>query len=43
MKQRYDIKLKYSPNKKITTKNRKKNILWFNPPYSKNAVMKVGQ
>ena len=26
-----------------TTKNRKRNIIWFNPPYSANVVTKVGK
>ena len=39
----YDVKLKYNPNKKTKQKeNRKRNIIWFNPPYSKNVVTKVG-
>ena len=33
----YNVKLKYNPNKKT-----KRNIIWFNPPYSKNVVTKVG-
>ena len=39
---RYDVKLKYNPNKKTKQKNRKRNIIWYNPPYSKNVVTKVG-
>ena len=38
----YDVELKYNPNKKTKQKNRKWNIIWFNPPYSKNLVTKVG-
>ena len=43
----YDVKLKYNPNKKIKQKqkkqkNRKRNIIWSNPPYIKNVVTKVG-
>ena len=39
----YDVKLKYNPNKKTKQKkNRKRNIVWFNLPYSKNVVTKVG-
>ena len=38
----YDVKLKYNTNKKTKQKNRKRNIIWFNPPYSKNVVTKVG-
>ena len=36
----YDVKLKYNPNKKTKQKHRKRNIIWFNPPYSKNVVTK---
>ena len=25
------------------TKNRKRNIIWFNPPYSKNVSTKIGK
>ena len=39
---RFDDKLKYNPNKKTKQKNKKRNIIWFNPPYSKNVVTKVG-
>ena len=41
----YDVKLKRNPNKETKQnkkKNRKRNIIWFNPPYSKNVVTKVG-
>ena len=38
----YDVKIKYNPNKKTKQKNRKRNIIRFNPPYSKNVVTKVG-
>ena len=38
----YDVKLNYSPNKKTKQKNRKRNIIWFNPPCSKNVATKVG-
>ena len=27
----------------ITNKNRKRNMIWFNPPYSANVVTKVGK
>ena len=41
-----DVILKYNPNKKTKqkkqNKNRKRNIIWFNPPYSKNVLAKVG-
>ena len=39
----YDLKLKYNLNKKTKQKSRKTNILWFNLPYRKNVVTKVGQ
>ena len=38
----YDVKLKYNPNKKKKTKNkknRKRNIIWFNPTYTENVVI----
>ena len=38
----YNVKLKYNPNKKIKQKRGKRNTIWFNPPYSKNVVTKVG-
>ena len=38
----YDVQLKYNPNKKTKQKNRKRNIIWLNPPYSKNVLTKVG-
>ena len=39
----YHVKLKYNPNKKTKQeKNRERNIIWFNPPYSKNVVTKAG-
>ena len=41
----YNVKLKYNPNRKRKLnkkKNRKKSIIWFNPPYSKNVVTKDG-
>ena len=38
----YDAKLKYNPNKKTKQKNTKEKIIWFNLPYTKNVVTKVG-
>ena len=41
----YDHQLIYQKsinNKKEGTKQRKRKIIWFNPPYSKNVVTKVG-
>ena len=37
----YNVKLKYNPNKKTKQKNRKRKIIWFNPPYSKSLVTTV--
>ena len=37
-----DIKLKYNRNKKTKQKTRKRNIMWFNSPYRKNVITKVG-
>ena len=38
----YNYKLQYSPNANKTKRNsRKRNIIWFNPPYSKNVTTKV--
>ena len=38
----YDVKSKYYRNKKTKQKNRKRKIIWFNPPHCKNVVTKVG-
>ena len=38
----YNVKLKYNPNKEAKQKNRKRKIIQFNPPYSKNVVTKIG-
>ena len=38
----YDVKLKYHPNKETKQKNKKRSMIWFNPPYSNNVVTKVG-
>ena len=38
----YDVKLKCNRNKKTKQKNSKRNIVCFNPPYSKIVVKKVG-
>ena len=43
----YDVKLKYSPNKKdgeqTERKNRSRNINWYNPPYSQSVVTNLGK
>ena len=42
----YDYKLKFDPQASKTNptkpKNRKRNIVWFNPPYSLSATTKIG-
>ena len=45
----YDFKLKYKPNHEAANsnaggkkRNRKRNISWFNPPYSENVATNVG-
>ena len=38
----YNTKLKYNPNKETKQKDRKRTIIWFNPPSSKNVVRKLG-
>ena len=40
----YKTKLKYQPpNVNKNKRNRKRNIIWFNPPYSKNVSTKIGK
>ena len=42
----YTVKLKYKPqqsNKSKTNRNRKRKIIWWNPPYSSSVKTKVGQ
>ena len=40
----YDKKLSYTPQKQNkNNKNRKRNIIWFNPPFSNNVSTKVGK
>jgi predicted GIY-YIG superfamily endonuclease len=38
----YETKLKYNPQKPKNANNRKRNIIWFNPPFSKNVETKIG-
>ena len=38
----YDVKSKYNPNQKTKQKNRKRNMIWSSPSYSKNVVTKAG-
>ena len=45
----YDYKLQYKPpyneneNKSKSPKSRKRNIIWFNPPFSKNVTNNIGK
>ena len=40
----YDKKLSYTPQKQSkSNKNRKRNIIWFNPPFSNNVSTKIGK
>ena len=42
----YNYKMKYQPpkaNNNRVKNNRKRNIIWFNPPFSKNVVNNVGK
>ena len=42
----FETKLNYTPpqlDKQNTRRNRKRNIIWFNPPYSKNVKTKVAE
>ena len=40
----YSDVLKYEPSHKTRrTRNRKRNIVWFNPPYSKNVATNIGK
>ena len=45
----YDYKLQYKPpnneneNRSKSPKNRKRNIIWFNPPFSKNVSNNIGK
>ena len=46
LKSGYSYKLHYlPPETPVTThrKNRKRNILWFNPPFSKNVSTNIGR
>ena len=45
-KSKFKHKLKYQENVKIINSNnkqRKRNIIWFNPPYSKNVKTNIGK
>ena len=40
----YNTKLNYQPQKeKKNTPNRKRQIIWFNPPFNKNVTTKIGK
>ena len=41
----YDYKLKYQKNTSATNskQQRKRNIIWFNPPYSMNVATNVAR
>ena len=39
----YPTNLRYSPNNKHKNRTRKRNIIWFNPPFSKNVRTNVGR
>ena len=45
----YNYKLKYQPSQPVNDesnnkrKNRKRNIIWFNPPFSKNVTTNIGK
>ena len=39
----YKENIKYLPNKQKNNKNRSRNIIWYNPPYSKNVETSVGK
>ena len=47
MKAGYKHKIQYQQNIRenttTTTKNQKRNIIWFNRPYTENIVTKVGK
>ena len=45
IKAAYNHKLTYQKHdqKKDNTKQQKRKIIWFNPPYSKNVTTKVGK
>lgn len=44
LKSGYDFKLQYSPAPpRSSTKKRRRNILWYNPPYSQSVSTNVGK
>ena len=40
----YNVYMKYNPQNQVNNnkKNRKRNIIWFNPPYNKTVSTKIG-
>ena len=39
----YNHKLTYTKNTNNTRKNRNRNVIWFNPPYSANVTTNIGK
>lgn len=39
----YDFKLKYAPTSNSKKRNRQRNIIWYNPPFSKNVKTNIGK
>ena len=39
----YDHKFKYEPKRKSLPKNRKRKIIWFNPPFNMNLKTNIGK
>ena len=39
----YNHTFTYSPSDKIKKKNRKRNIIWFNPPYNQSVTNNIGK
>ena len=38
-----DFELKYNPEKQTPKQNRKRKIIWFNPPFNKNVSTNIGK
>ena len=38
-----DFNLKYNSEKQLPKRNRKRKIIWFNPPFSKNVSTNIGK
>ena len=39
----YQEKLKYTPVNNASKRRRQRNIIWFNPPYSRNVKINIGK